>query len=99
VPKAKTLSDLLVKHDESVIIPKRIREHLAAMLRVGPEEHDYEQDFLTAAKIANNKIGKYREQFKAHIVWTRDKNPKRVWFADPKVAAKFRARIGASDDV
>lgn len=96
---AKTLDGLRAVHDDNVVIPKRIRDRFTAMLRIGPEEHDYESEFLAAAKVSNNKISAYRELFKTHIVVTIGKNPKRVWFADPKVAKKFRAAIGASDDV
>lgn len=97
--KAKTLDSLRAVHDDSVVIPTRIQARLAAMLKIGPEEHDYEFDFLKAANVSNNKIGAFRQTFKAHIVVTIGKNPKRIWFADPKVAKKFRAAIGASDDV
>lgn len=97
--KAKTLDDLRAVHDDNVVIPARIRARFAAMMKVGPEEHDYEQEFLKAAKVANNKIGAFRQQFKSHIVMTLGGNSKRIWFADPKVAAKFRNAIGATDDV
>lgn len=97
--KAKTLDDLRAVHDDSVVIPKRIRDRLAAMLKTGPEEHDYEQEFLRAAKVPNNKIGAYRSQFKSHIVLLPGSTGKRIWFGDPKVAKKFRDTIGASDDV
>lgn len=97
--KAKTLDSLRAVHDDSVVIPTRIRARFAAMLKAGPEEHDYEADFLKAAGVSNNKIGAFRTQFKAHIVKTIGTNPKRVWFADPKVAKKFRDTIGATDDV
>lgn len=96
--KAKALSDLLAVHDDNVIIPTRLRARLAAMLKLGPEEHDYEQKFLKDAQVSNNKIGGFREQFKAHIVIPPGAT-KRIWFADPKVAAKFRNAIGASTDV
>lgn len=97
--KAKTLADLRAVHDDAVVIPDRLNKRLAAMLKVGGEEHDYEADFLKAANVSNNKIGPFRAQFKAHIVRTIGANPKRIWFADAKVAKKFRALIGASDEV
>lgn len=97
--KAKVLGDLLAVHDDNVVIPARIRARLAAMLKIGPEEYDYEQDFLKAANVSNNKIGSFRAQFQAHVVMTSGKNAKRIWFADAKVAKKFRDAIGASDDV
>lgn len=97
--KAKTLDDLRAVHDDGVVIPTRIRARFVAMLKVGSEEHDYELVFMKAAGVSPNKVGPFRGLFKKHIVTTIGKNPKRIWFADPKVAAKFRAAIGASEDV
>jgi hypothetical protein len=86
--KAKTLADLRAVHDDDVVIPNRIRAQFAAMLKKGPEEWDYESDFLRDAKVSNSKIGAYRDQFTKHVAATKD--GKRIWFADAKVAAKFR---------
>lgn len=94
----KTLADLRAKYDVNVIVPTRIKARFAAMLKIGPEEHDYEADFLKAAGIANAQISPFREQFKKHIATTKGQNPKRIWFADPKVAAKFREAIGDTDE-
>lgn len=89
--KPKTLADFRAVHDKSVVIPNKIRARLAAMLKIGPEEHDFEVDFLKAAGVATNEIGAYRDQFDAHIVTVGGtRNPKKVWFADPKVAKKAR---------
>jgi hypothetical protein len=88
--KPKTLADFRAVHDKSVVIPNKIKARLAAMLKIGPEEHDYESDFLRAAQVSNTDIGTHRQQFERHIVSVGGKNPKRVWFADPKVAAKAR---------
>lgn len=96
--KPKTLDDLRAVHDDGVVIPARIKARLAAMFKIGPEEHDYEAEFLKAANVSNNKISAFRQQFKKHIVALPNKG-KRIWFADPKVAAKFRDAIGATDDV
>lgn len=97
--KAKTLDDLRAVHDDSVVVPTKIRARFAAMLKAGPEEHDYEQKFLKDAGVANNKISEYRAQFKAHIVKLPGNNGKRIWFGDAKVASKFRTTIGATADV
>jgi hypothetical protein len=86
--KPKTLADFRSVHDDNIVIPARIQAQFAAMLKIGPEEHEYESAFLRAAKVSNNKIGAYRDQFEKYIVTTRD--GKRVWFADPKIAAKAR---------
>lgn len=95
--KAKTLDDLRAVHDDNIVIPARIRARLAAMLKAGAEEHDYEADFLRAAKVANNKVSAFRQQFKANIVTLPGHNGKRIWFADAKIAKKFRETIGADD--
>lgn len=87
-PKAKTLADFRAAHDDDVIIPARLQAQLAAMQKIGPEEYDYEIDFLRNAKVGNAKISAYRERFAKHIVVTRE--GKKAWFADPKVAAKAR---------
>lgn len=97
--KAKTLDDLRAVHDDSVVVPKKIRDRFGAMLKIGPEEHDFEQKFLKDAGVANNKISEYRGQFKAHIVKLPGNGGKRIWFGDAKIAKKFRETIGASDDV
>lgn len=96
---AKTLAGLCAVHDDNVVIPTRIRARFAAMLKIGPEEHDYESEFLAAAKVSNNKISAFRELFKAHIVSVGGRNPKRIWFADPKIAKRFRDAVGATDEV
>jgi hypothetical protein len=89
-PAARTLDDFRAAHDPNVMIPQRIRRALAEMLKEHAESWEYEIDFLRRAGIANSLISPFREDFKNHIVDTRGKNPKRVWFADPKVAAKAR---------
>ena len=87
---ARTLSEFRAAHDPNVMIPQRIRKALADMLKEHPECWAYEQEFLSRAAVSNNLISAYRDEFSEYIVETRGKNPKRVWFADPKIAAKAR---------
>jgi hypothetical protein len=87
----RTLADFRAAHDPDVIYPARIKAALAEMLVEGAEIWEYEQDFLRRAGVSNNYISPYREAFADHIVETGGKQPKRVWFADPKVAKKVRS--------
>ena len=91
--KAKSLADFRAAHDPNVIIPAKIRAALDAMLKEGPEQWEYELEFMKRAGISQTQIGAFRPQFEQHIVTTGStgrQNAKRVWFADPKVAKKVR---------
>lgn len=91
--KAKTLADFRTAHDQNVIIPNKIRTALAAMLKEGPEQWEYEADFMRRAGIGQVQIGQFRDQFEDHIALTATVHgvkAKRVWFADPKVAKRVR---------
>lgn len=89
-PKANTVADFRSLHDRNVIVPTKIRATFAAMLKEHPEMWHYELDFIKRAGISTTDIGQFREQFIDHVVETSGKNPKRVWFASAKVAAKLR---------
>lgn len=78
-------------HDRNVIVPRKIKTALAELLKAGNENWVYESDLLSLAKISTTDLAMFREQFAAHIVETTGKNPKRVWFASPKVAEAARA--------
>lgn len=91
--KAKNLDDLKSLHDPDTVIRKKITTQLAAMLKRGPEEWDYEGDFLKQARIGTAAISPFREAFKAHLAVTKPidgMRPRTIWFADPKVAKRFR---------
>lgn len=94
--KARTVEDFRNSHDKSVVIPNKIRAALAEMAKIGPQHHEYEVDFLKLAGLSTTDLGKYRDQFKDHIVVVNHANgkalpnAKNVWFADKKVAAKVR---------
>lgn len=92
-PKSpKTLADFRAAHDPNVIVPAKIKAALAAMKAEHAESWAYEGDLMKRAEISTTNVAMFRDQFASHIVETRGKNPKRVWFADPKVAEK--ARVG-----
>lgn len=88
--KPKTLADFRAAHDPSVIVPAKIKKAIADMLAEHAENWLYEVDFLKRSGVSNNYISGFRDQFAEHIIETRGHNPKRIWFASPKVAAKAR---------
>jgi len=91
--KPKTVEDFRSAHDNNVIVPAKIRAALAAMLKEGPEQWEYEADFQKRAGINQTQIGQFREGFVDHIVEAPGlggRTARRVWFADAKVAKKVR---------
>lgn len=90
----RTLATFRAAHDRNVIVPNKIRAAIEQIRKVGPEHYEYEADLIRMAGISQSDMGLFRDQFEAHIVETRStpgsKNPKRVYFGDPKVAAKVR---------
>lgn len=90
--KAKTLSDFRASHDKNTVVPNKIKAALAAMLKEGPEQYEYETDFMRRAGLSCTDLGQFRPQFENdHVVNVgTERAPKRVWFADPKVARKAR---------
>lgn len=92
--KARTASDFSAAHVRSTRVPIRIRETLKKIRAVGPEHWEYEGDLTKVPYgLAIKDLAEFRDQFKEFWVMTEhtnDTKPKRVWFADPKVAARFR---------
>lgn len=94
-PKAKTLNDALKGHDPDTINRSKIEAQFSAMRARGPEEWDEEQTFCANAKVTSKQILPYREVYKGHVAIAPsrdDRAPKVLWFADPKVAARFREK-------
>ena len=96
-PKAKTLNDALKGHDPDTIIRDKIEIQFSVMLARGPEEWDEESVFCSKenADISIKQITPYREIYKSHVVTApgrRDRAAKILWFADPKVASRFREK-------
>lgn len=92
--KPKSLADFRNAHDPNVMIPKRIAEGLAAMLKEGKENWEYEIDFLRRCGLSTTQLAQYREQFAKHVVETyatSSRSARRVWFADPKIADQVRS--------
>lgn len=89
----KTIADFRSLHDKNVIVPAKIRKALADMEAEGPENWVYEADLMKRAAVSSTDLSTFREQFADHIVETNQVNgrqPKRVWFANTKVAKKVR---------
>jgi hypothetical protein len=92
--KSRTIADFRALHDTNVIVPNKIREALAAMLKEGTEQWEYEGDFVKRAGISNTQLGAFRERFLEHIIEASStqggRASRRVWFADAKTAKKLR---------
>lgn len=90
---AKTLADFKAKFDPDVVVPNKIRAALESLGKEhGPEAWEVESELIKRAVISQTDIGKYRDKFDAHIVKVRERNrdERKIWFVDPKVAAKAR---------
>lgn len=92
--KARTAADFQAAHDINVIAPTKIKQGLAALLKIGPEHFEYDEGFRSLCGLQAAHLAQYRDQFKAHWFITvgrsSNKGGKRVWFGSAKVAAKLR---------
>jgi hypothetical protein len=94
---SKTLADFKSKFDRDVVVPGKIKAALDGLRKEGPEAWEYEGDFIKRAGLSQTDMGTYREQFEKHVVIAKEIGKsssgagRRVWFADPKVAAKIRS--------
>lgn len=90
-PSSASLESFRSAYDKNVIVPKKIIDALAGMLKEGAESWCHESELLKRAGISTTDLGAFRAQFEKHIVEVGgSRNGKRVWFADPKVADKAR---------
>lgn len=96
---AKPVKDIAMfreLHDKDVIVPRKIRAALEALLKDGPESWEYEGDLIKMSGISQTDMSKYREQFLDHIVaapGTSNRAGRNVWFAAIKVAKKIRGEL------
>jgi len=91
--KPKTLADFKAAHDPNVIVPSKIGAALAALEKEGPENWEYELDFLKRAGLTTTQLAMFRDQFAAHIVEApavHGRSTKRIYFGNAKVATKLR---------
>lgn len=93
-PKARTAGDFATAHVRKVRGPNKIKAAIAMMRQIGAEHWEYESDLTKPPYgLAQVDLSDYRDQFTSHWLMTEvqsGKAARRVWFADPKVAAKFR---------
>lgn len=78
--------------DKNFIVPKKIRETLAAL----GDSWLTEVDFLKHSGISTTDLAKFREEFEAHIVVTNaqhGKSQRRLWVGTTKMAAKMREAV------
>jgi hypothetical protein len=93
-PAKKNLDAFRSVHDKNVTIPNKIRAGLTALKKAeGAEAWEYEGEFVKRAGIAQTDLGAFRSQFEDHIVETKGKSAKRVWFVDAETAATARDAI------
>jgi hypothetical protein len=87
--KGKDLETFRSLHDKSFIVPKKIRDGLAAL----GDSWEYEVEFLKRCSLANQDLAMYRDQFADFYVDTPGRNPKRVWAGSKKFATQLRERL------
>lgn len=96
IPRAvkKNLDAFRATHDRNVTVPNKIRAGLDSLAKAeGAEGWEYEADFVKRASLSQTDLGQFRAQFEDHIVETKGKSAKRVWFADVSTASKAREAI------
>lgn len=82
------LSSFRAVHDPNVTVPAKINSAFEQLRKAeGKEAWRYEGDFMKLARISQTDLGRFRAQFAGHIVETKGRNAKRVWFVDKTVAA------------
>lgn len=83
------LSTFKAIHDPNVTVPAKINGAFDQLRKTeGKEAWRYEGDFIKLARISQTDIGRFRGQFAEHVVETKGRNAKRVWFVDKTVAAQ-----------
>lgn len=92
--KARSAGDFAAAHVRETRGPNKIRAAIAQIQKVGPEHWEYENDLTKAPyNIAQVDLSAFRDQFKDYWLETEVMSgvkSRRVWFGNPKVAAKFR---------
>jgi hypothetical protein len=90
----RTGADFASKHIRTNAVTAKIQAALVKIKSVGPEHWEYETDLSKPPySISSRDLADYRDQFDPFWLYTEvqeGEKPRRVWFADPKVAAKYR---------
>lgn len=90
---SRNLKSFRAEFDRKEQIRKRLKEALAALLKMGKEEWRSERELVGMARVSTKDIPEFREEFAKHTVSVPSLHhgtDKTIWFADPKVAAKVR---------
>lgn len=92
--KAKTLEDFMKDNDRDTVVRTKIKTALAALLKIGPEEHESETDLAKRAGLQLVEVTRMRDEFHRHVAFVpklMGRKARYVWFGDGKVVpAKFR---------
>lgn len=92
--KPKTLDDFMADNDRDTIVRTKVRTGIAALLKIGPQEHESETDFAKRCGLQLVELGRFRNEFYRHVAYVpklMGRRARYVWFGDPKVVpAKFR---------
>lgn len=89
----KTVNDFRSLYDPKIVVPTRIKAALDSLAQEGPEQWEYEADFLKRANVTPVQLNSYREQFAAHYVEAAAQGRRtgvRAWFGTTKAAKAAR---------
>lgn len=73
-------------HDKSYIIPKKIKDGLAAL----GDSWEYEADFMRRCGLSHTDFAAHRDDFMEFYVTVGGQKSKRVWAGTKSFAAKLR---------
>jgi hypothetical protein len=94
--KSRTGASFAAEHIRANAVPAQIKAMIAKIAKIGKEHWEYESDLNKPPYSMSNKVlAEFRDQFKPYWLVTEvhsGKSPKIVWFADPKIAAKYRTQ-------
>lgn len=88
-PGGKDIEAFRAAHDKSFIVPKRIKDGLAAL----GDSWEYEAEFIKRCGVSQTDFAFYREHFADFYVETSgstNKRGKRVWAGTKAFASKLR---------
>lgn len=88
--KGRSAEDFQREHDQSYIVPERIKKGLAELA----DSWEYEPEFLKRIGCVAAMVAPYREKFHEHVVELKAKRSstggRRAWAGTSKLAAKLR---------
>lgn len=87
--KGKGIDDFRASYDRSFIVPKRIKDGLAAL----GDSYESELEFMRRCGISVTDLSQYREPFAEFYIEVGGRNPKRLWAGTKAFAAKCRGFV------